>query len=44
MELEVRTQTNNAENENSSDQNLDVTAPVRVAHVHHQEIPISKNV
>lgn len=44
MELEAHTQTNTTSTENSSVQNVDVTARARVAHVQHQELPISKNV
>lgn len=48
MELEAHTQTHTATNEASDEITIvsmqDDTAPVRVAPVQHQEIPVSKNV
>jgi hypothetical protein len=48
MELEEHTQTSNIHNEVSADMNMeimqDVTKPVCVTSVQHQEIPVTKNV
>jgi len=48
MELEAHTQTNTTENSITDDMNVEImqeaNAPVRVAPIQHQEIPVSKNV